>query len=76
MQRLEMQAAKQARPKPLGERMNCPKCEEKLEVARSCRRIRMRCPRCKIEYQIHEVADRLDQETEELLCRYPTIIYD
>lgn len=56
--------------------MNCPKCEEKLEVARSCRRVRMRCTKCQAEYQIHEIADRLDQETEEFLARYPSIIYD
>ena len=56
--------------------MQCKKCQGKLEVARSCWRVRMRCRQCGCEYQIHEVADILDEETEELLARYPSIIYD
>lgn len=56
--------------------MKCPHCSEKLEVHRMCRRVRMRCTGCKKEYQIHEVAELLDEETEELLSRYTSIIYD
>ena len=41
-----------------------------------CRRVRMRCTVCKQEYQIHEVASELDKETEEILERYTSIIYD
>lgn len=36
----------------------------------------MRCTVCLKEYQIHEVADKLDQETEDLLSRYTCIVYD
>ncbi len=56
--------------------MQCKKCQGELEVIRSCWRVRMCCRRCGSEYQIHEVADILDEETEELLARYPSIIYD
>ena len=56
--------------------MHCRKCQGKLEIARSCRRIRMRCTRCHHEYRIHEVADLLDRETEEKLEGYTAIIYD
>jgi len=56
--------------------MQCRECHHKLEVLRSCRRIRLRCTGCKREYQIHEVAGDLDQETEKLLENYTTIIYD
>ena len=56
--------------------MLCKKCQGKLEIARSCRRLRMRCSRCKHEYHIHEVADQLDRETEEQLERYTVLIYD
>lgn len=56
--------------------MQCKKCPGKLEVSRSCRRVRMRCKKCGHEYQIHEVADRLDEETEEILSRWTCIIYD
>jgi hypothetical protein len=56
--------------------MQCKKCRGKLEIARSCRRIRMRCKRCRHEYQIQEVADQLDRQTEEQLERYTSIIYD
>jgi hypothetical protein len=56
--------------------MQCKRCKGKLEIVRMCRRIRMRCLRCGHEFQIHEVADQLDAETEALLERYPCIIYD
>ena len=56
--------------------MQCKKCQGILEVARSCRRIRMRCTRCGHEFHLHEVADLLDEETEELLARYTVLIYD
>jgi hypothetical protein len=56
--------------------MQCRECLQKLEVQRSCRRIRLRCTGCKREYQIHEVASDLDQETEKLLENHTSIIYD
>lgn len=56
--------------------MQCKKCQGKLEVQRRCRQVRMRCTTCGQEYQIHEVADQLDRETEEILERYTAIIYD
>jgi len=56
--------------------MQCNKCNGKLEVARSCRRIRLRCTQCKTEYQIHEIADKLDSDMEEELARYTVLIYD
>ena len=56
--------------------MQCKKCQGKLEVARACRRVRMRCQQCGHEFQIHEVADILDEETEEILSRYTALIYD
>ncbi|HSR35782.1 MAG TPA: dual CXXC motif small (seleno)protein [Desulfurivibrionaceae bacterium] len=56
--------------------MACKECEGPLEVLRMCRRIRMRCTRCGREFQIHEVADRLDAATEAILERYTAIIYD
>jgi len=56
--------------------MKCRKCAGKLEVHRSCRRVRLRCTRCSKEYQIHEIASDLDKETEEILERYTVIIYD
>jgi len=56
--------------------MNCEKCGEKLEVVRRCRQVRLRCTGCKKEFQVHEVASRLDSETEALLNQYTTIIYD
>jgi hypothetical protein len=56
--------------------MKCKKCEGRLEVLRMCRRIRLRCTACNHEYQIHEVADRLDKETEAILKNYTSIIYD
>lgn len=56
--------------------MQCKKCQEKLEVQRRCRKVCMRCTACGEEYHIHEVADQLDRETEEILERYTAIIYD
>lgn len=56
--------------------MQCKKCDGKLEVLRMCRRIRLRCLQCRHEFQVHEVADRLDRETEAVLERYTCIIYD
>ena len=56
--------------------MQCKKCDGKLEVLRMCRRVRLVCTKCRREYQIHEVADRLDAETEAKLELYTSIIYD
>ena len=56
--------------------MKCKNCDGQLEIARSCRRVRMRCRKCQTEFQIHEVADRLDEATEERLSYYTSIIYD
>jgi uncharacterized protein (DUF983 family) len=56
--------------------MKCKKCEGRLEVLRMCRRVRLRCVVCGHEYHIHEVADRLDKETEAVLERYTCLIYD
>ncbi len=56
--------------------MKCRKCGKKLEVVRRCRQVRLRCSGCSREYRIHEVAADLDAETEALLERYTTIIYD
>lgn len=56
--------------------MQCKKCNDRLEVVRMCSRVRMRCVGCRCEYQIHEVADQLDDETEALLERYTCLIYD
>ena len=56
--------------------MQCRKCTGRLEVHRSCRRIRLRCTGCGHEYHIHEVASDLDRETEELLERFTAIMYD
>jgi len=55
--------------------VRCKKCQGKLQVARSCWKVRMRCQKCGAEYEIGEVADQLDEETEEALANYPTIIY-
>lgn len=58
-------------------KMECKECRKgKLEVVRACRRVRLRCMQCGKEYQIHEVADQLDRETEAVLEQYTTIIYD
>jgi hypothetical protein len=56
--------------------MKCRNCSAKLEVHRACGKVRMRCPACLREYHIHEVADDLDDETEKILERFTTIIYD
>ena len=56
--------------------MKCEECGDKLEVVRRCRRIRLTCRGCQREYQIHEVATRLDSEMEEQLSQYTTLIYD
>lgn len=45
-------------------------------MQRACRRVRMKCTACGHEYQIHEVADQLDEETEAILERWTCIIYD
>ena len=41
-----------------------------------CRRVRLKCTKCQHQFHVHEVADRLDEETEALLERYTCIIYD
>ncbi len=56
--------------------MKCKKCQNELEVHRACWKVCLRCTACKQEYQIHEVASELDQETEKILEQYPVIIYD
>jgi len=56
--------------------MKCKKCTGKLEILRMCGKVRMQCKKCGEEYQIHEVADQLDKETEEILASYTSIIYD
>lgn len=56
--------------------MKCKKCKGNLEILRMCRKVRMQCKKCWEEYQIHEVADQLDRESEEMLARYTAIIYD
>lgn len=56
--------------------MQCRDCGHKLEVVRRCRQVRLKCNGCNREFQIHEVAQDLDQETEKLLERYTCIIYD
>ena len=56
--------------------MKCCQCDAKLEVVRRCRQVAMKCSGCGREYQIHEVAADLDQETEAILECYTCIIYD
>jgi hypothetical protein len=56
--------------------MKCKKCKGKLEVLRMCRKVRLRCTVCRHEYQIHEVADQLDERTEAVLAQYTCIIYE
>ncbi|MGB5883642.1 MAG: dual CXXC motif small (seleno)protein [Desulfobulbales bacterium] len=56
--------------------MKCGKCSGQLEIIRMCRKIRMQCKSCGRKYQIHEIADQLDPETEKILERYTAIIYD
>ena len=56
--------------------MQCKICQGVLDVVRMCSRVRMRCRNCGKEYQIHEVADQLDSETEAVLERWTAIVYD
>ena len=56
--------------------ITCEKCGAKLEVVRRCRQVRLKCSGCQREFQIHEVASRLDSATEAILGQYTTIIYD
>ena len=57
--------------------MTCPSCNEGLlTIMRSCGRVRMDCRQCRQQFQIHEVAHRLDEPTEEILARWNSIIYD
>lgn len=56
--------------------MKCKTCGGELEVLRVCRAVRMRCRQCNSRFQINEVADQLDAETELLLEKYNVIIYD
>ncbi|MDZ7641181.1 MAG: dual CXXC motif small (seleno)protein [Desulfurivibrio sp.] len=56
--------------------MRCPNCEGQLSIRRSCGRVRMSCGDCQRQYRIHEVADRLDEQAEEVLSRWTSIIYD
>jgi hypothetical protein len=56
--------------------MKCDHCGYKLEVIRRCRQVRLRCTGCRKEYQIHEVASQLDKETEDILGKYTSIVYD
>lgn len=56
--------------------ITCEKCGKKLQVVRRCRQVRLKCTGCQHEFQIHEVATRLDSATEALLGQYTTIIYD
>jgi hypothetical protein len=56
--------------------MKCKKCDNNLEIFRSCGSIKMRCTSCNHLFAIHEVVDQLDEETESQLARYSVIIYD
>ncbi len=56
--------------------MKCKKCQGILEVHRVCRGISMRCRQCNSRFQISEVVDQLDEETELLLEKYNVIVYD
>jgi DNA-directed RNA polymerase subunit M/transcription elongation factor TFIIS len=56
--------------------MKCKKCHGILEVHRVCRGISMRCRQCNSRFQISEVVDQLDEETELLLEKYNVIVYD
>lgn len=56
--------------------MKCEICGGKMEVVRRCRQVRLKCKDCSKEFQIHQVASKLDRETEEELGKYTTIIYD
>lgn len=61
---------------PVESTITCEKCGETLQIVRRCRQVRLKCKGCQHEYQIHEVASRLDSATEALLGQYTTIIYD
>ena len=61
---------------PVETAITCERCGALLEVVRRCRQVRLKCKGCQHEYQIHEVAARLDSATEALLGQYTTIIYD
>lgn len=57
--------------------ISCPQCDQgRLGVLRSCGRVRLCCNQCSHQFQIHEVADRLDDRAEEILSRWTCIIYD
>ncbi|ADH85217.1 dual CXXC motif small (seleno)protein [Desulfurivibrio alkaliphilus] len=57
--------------------MTCPQCDAgRLTILRSCGRVRMECGQCRRQFQIHEVAHRLDAQTEAILERWNSIIYD
>jgi ribosomal protein L37AE/L43A len=56
--------------------MKCEKCGDKLEVVRRCSQVLLKCRGCLKEFQVHEVASRLDSETEAELSNYTAIIYD
>lgn len=56
--------------------MHCPECHGKIEVIRRCRQVRLRCRHCAREFAVHELASRLDKETEAILEGYTCIIYD
>ncbi|GAB4342642.1 MAG: hypothetical protein Kow0089_17840 [Desulfobulbaceae bacterium] len=56
--------------------MQCEKCGAKLEIVRRCRQVRLRCNECLREFKIHELASRLDPETEDELSNFTAIIYD
>lgn len=56
--------------------MTCPRCEGRLELLRTCSRLRMLCSVCGKEFRLHEIADQIDTETEEMLNRFNAIIYD
>lgn len=57
--------------------MQCKRCgHDKIEVVRRCRQVRLRCQSCGKEHKIHELAAELDEETEKLLERHNSIIYD
>lgn len=58
-------------------KMICPRCDEgRLTIRRSCGRVHMECRQCAQRFRIHEVAHRLDEQTEAILERWNSIIYD
>jgi DNA-directed RNA polymerase subunit M/transcription elongation factor TFIIS len=56
--------------------MKCKSCRGTLEVLRQCRKICLQCKKCGQEYKVHEIADQLEPEMEEILEAYTCIIYD